>query len=1514
MPQFYKLVSLLILLSSTVLFTEAQMRSVYVDPSQPYNEIQKISFYSPSQGYIATDRYIGYTTDSGRTITPKYITWSNVDYNGFNNVNFLGFGISGVKAFNEDTVIVYGDYGLVPAILFSTDKGNTFRLLYHTFYDPSKKTNGITDMVFPENKNTGYAIDADKILKTTNRGAAWTPVYSQLNSYFEFLEAVDDNTVFAFSVQNGNVLLKTINGGLSWQPVSLPAGHLKYTHFISANTGWAAMQDGAVYYTSNGGSTWSQKNNTAASPLYCKKIKFLNDNTGYALGYSYTIWKTSDSGKVWEPLPRENNFTFLNYTLNDLFFLTDQQFWAGGGSTYLELTTNGGGTPLPKAYFTIDTTNISATNEVRLINLSKPNYQYQWYRNDTLISTSYNASYIHNLYREQDTIKLIVTNGAYTDTAIQLQYFIVPAPVPVPVITTVTPTTGTAGTTITLSGLNFTGATAVSIGGIPAASFTVVSPITITAIVPEGGNGVITVTTSYGTAQKGGFTLIVPTQPVITSFSPAAAPVGSVLTITGKNFSSNPAGNIVYVGGVRATVLSAAPTALTVTVPTGAVYKPVSVTVGGLTGLSNLPFVVSLAKSETITSNSFPLRVDSVAENGALYIASVDLDGDGKPDMVTGNFSGLNRIEVFRNTSVVDTVSFGPRTYVTLAAGYTTDRQVTLADIDGDGKTDLLTSNDYPGTGFYVFKNGSTPGQINFAPKQGVAGTEISRLLVKDLNNDGLLDVIGIGNIINKVIVYQNTSSGNAISFREIGRLNMGAYPDHGYIEAADFDGDGKTDIITNNMYGQMQVYRNTSVGSLINFSFPVVVTLYADAYIFTAGDLDLDGKPDLAVAVPNEANATTDSLIILRNTSSPGSISFSQHRGLPALPYAVRKILINDLNGDGIPEITSISHYAVPKLHILESHSLPGSIVLGQPVEIKASKEIYWTGDLLDVDGDGKTDIVELNTKLSVFLNQTGTTAVRICAGSNTSFTSDLAGSTYQWQINTGDGFKNLANDATASGVATATLTITNIPQTWNNYLFRCMVDGHYITRFKSLVESSATPAATITIPDPELCAGSTASFVATAINGGDSPVWQWQINGQNTGNNSNQFSTTSLSSNDRVNVLLTSNSYCRPNETATSNTITVTVRPVVTPQVSVTADNVSICKGSNVTFTATPVNGGTNPVYSWNVSGTIISTGTSNTYTSNSLTSADVIYAQLTSSEKCASPAKVNSKDLRIAVKPVDPPSVTISASSPTAVCYGAIILFDAKAVNPGSGPTYQWQVNGNNVGTNSTSYVSNSLKKNDQVQLILTSNATCANTNTAVSNTLIMQDIKDQVVPTITISGNTVLNPGQSISLQAAINNGGTSPAYLWEDSTVQRGWAAVSPGTAATLTYIPPGTTGKIRCRLTSNANCANPVTVYSTPLVYTVNTPTAIQPVPADNYTLHMSPNPAHDWLTIDTLKLSDQWETIEIIDMNGQRALLQNIQYQTRVTVRTENLSQGMFTAVLRRKNGQAVYLKLVKM
>ena len=126
-----------------------------------------------------------------------------------------------------------------------------------------------------------------------------------------------------------------------------------------------------------------------------------------------------------------------------------------------------------------------------------------------------------------------------------------------PVITSVAPNTGpeAGGTSVTITGTGFTGATAVTFGGTAAASFTVVSDTSITATTPAHAAGAVDVAVARpdGSASlPNGFTYTVVPPPVITSVAPTTGPTagGTSVTITGTGFTG---ATVVTFGGPAAT-------------------------------------------------------------------------------------------------------------------------------------------------------------------------------------------------------------------------------------------------------------------------------------------------------------------------------------------------------------------------------------------------------------------------------------------------------------------------------------------------------------------------------------------------------------------------------------------------------------------------------------------------------------------------------------------------------------------------------------------------------------------------------------------------------------------------------------------------------------------------------------------------------------------------------------------------------------------------------------------------
>lgn len=119
--------------------------------------------------------------------------------------------------------------------------------------------------------------------------------------------------------------------------------------------------------------------------------------------------------------------------------------------------------------------------------------------------------------------------------------------IPAPQISSFTPVNGGKNTVITIIGSNFNGATAVSFGGIPAMSYTIVSSTQITAVIGDAISGQVAITTSGGIASVNGFNFF--KHPVITSFAPIIAKPGEFVTITGTDFTGT---STVNFGGVQA--------------------------------------------------------------------------------------------------------------------------------------------------------------------------------------------------------------------------------------------------------------------------------------------------------------------------------------------------------------------------------------------------------------------------------------------------------------------------------------------------------------------------------------------------------------------------------------------------------------------------------------------------------------------------------------------------------------------------------------------------------------------------------------------------------------------------------------------------------------------------------------------------------------------------------------------------------------------------------------------------
>jgi hypothetical protein len=186
----------------------------------------------------------------------------------------------------------------------------------------------------------------------------------------------------------------------------------------------------------------------------------------------------------------------------------------------------------------------------------------------------------------------------------------------------------------------------------------------------------------------------------------------------------------------------------------------------------------------------------------------------------------------------------------------------------------------------------------------------------------------------------------------------------------------------------------------------------------------------------------------------------------------------------------------------------------------------------------------------------------------------------TYQWKINgiNVTGATNSAYfyfpsnaDAITCQLNSSALCATGSPATSNTVT---------MTVNPSLPVSVSIAASATTV-----CAGTSVTFIATPTNGGNNATYQWMVNGSNVPGATNSTYSYLPLADDAIICILTSNAVCATGSPAWSNTVTMMVNPNLPVSVSIAASANPVLTGTIVTFTATPANGGTTPVYQWMV-----------------------------------------------------------------------------------------------------------------------------------------------------------------------------------------------------------------------------------------------------------------------------------------------------------------------------------------
>jgi hypothetical protein len=351
-------------------------------------------------------------------------------------------------------------------------------------------------------------------------------------------------------------------------------------------------------------------------------------------------------------------------------------------------------------------------------------------------------------------------------------------------------------------------------------------------------------------------------------------------------------------------------------------YAPTSAVSADLNGDGQLDLVMTDAGDSAIVvlvstttsgaiSASFATQQVVPVESAPWSVAVVDVNKDGKPDLVVTYEVGdvpSAQISVLLNTTLpgATSVSFAPaQDFLTGNGNFPT---VTAADLDSDGKYDLIVANDLDGT-LSVLLNTTTVGSLtaSFADQQVFAvGTGPSSIAVGDLNGDSLKDLAIANSGDGTVSVLLNTTSGGVFALADQQVFTAGI--DAGGIALGDLNGDGMPDLVLANYAGTqaVSVLINATAAGSATVSFAAEQTFGVrnpGPLSVAVVDLDGSGLPDLVVTDYKDAE-----LWVLPNTASAGSSSAAFGTAQPfatgTAPYSVTTA---DINGDGQMDLVAV-------------------------------------------------------------------------------------------------------------------------------------------------------------------------------------------------------------------------------------------------------------------------------------------------------------------------------------------------------------------------------------------------------------------------------------------------------------------------------------------------------------------------------------------------------------------------------------------------------------------------------
>lgn len=319
-------------------------------------------------------------------------------------------------------------------------------------------------------------------------------------------------------------------------------------------------------------------------------------------------------------------------------------------------------------------------------------------------------------------------------------------------------------------------------------------------------------------------------------------------------------------------------------------------------------------------------------------VIAADVNGDGKLDLISANSQAIagqpSTLTVLTNNG---SGVFGSNATLNVGSG---PHSVAAADVNADGMLDLISAN-YAGSSLSILTNGVDDVLESNATLN--TGSLPDSLVAADVNGDGKIDLIcAMNNGLNGILVFTNNGSGGFGS-----NATYNAVTDCSAIAAADINGDGKVDLICL-ATDSLVVLTNDGVGA---FGYSSTINLSGGPIGLAVADVNNDGKPDLIASI-----ASSPSKLLVWTNSGGGvfgaNATYSVGEGIVSIATA-------DVNGDGSVDLICANNESIPGTLLVMTNN--GSGVFGSNVTITVESG-PWAVIAADVNGDGKPDLICAN------------------------------------------------------------------------------------------------------------------------------------------------------------------------------------------------------------------------------------------------------------------------------------------------------------------------------------------------------------------------------------------------------------------------------------------------------------------------------------------------------------------------------------------------------------------------